>query len=168
MRVLLAPHGTRGDVQPMLALAHALAARAHQVAFIAPTNFVAWIRAHGFDAESNGIDVEAVLREPGAGLPSMRWQRRHMNDLIPRLFESLGHYAGDADLIVGSGIQMAAPSIAEQRDIPYANAVFCPCAVPSSATPPPPIRTQTLPRWVNRLLWDAGGPVTSFALRGLV
>ncbi|HJZ76940.1 MAG TPA: glycosyltransferase [Vicinamibacterales bacterium] len=168
MRVLLAPHGTRGDVQPMLALAHALAARSHQVAFIAPGNVVAWIRSHGFDAESNGVDVEAVLNEPGADLQSIRWQRRHLETLIARLFDSLGHYGGDADLIVGAGIQMAASSVAERRDVPYATAVFCPCAVPSRWTPPPPIRTQTLPRWVNRLLWDLGGPMTSLALRGQI
>jgi vancomycin aglycone glucosyltransferase len=165
MRVLLAPHGTRGDVQPMLALAHALAARSHHVAFVAPSNFVEWIRSHGFAAESNGVDVEAVLTEPGADLQSMRWQLGHLSAAIARLFESLGHYAGDADLIVGAGIQMAASSIAEQRDIPYASAVFCPCAVPSRATPPPPVKTQTLPRWVNRLLWDLGGPLSSLALR---
>src|SRR5262249_1005059 len=152
------PHGTRGDVQPMLALARALAARAHDVAFIAPSNFVEWIRAHGFDAESNGVDVEAVLSEPGADLQSMRWQLRHLSDLIATLFAPLGHYARDADLIVGSGIQMAASSIAEKRDVPYATAAFCPCAVPSRATPPPPIKTQTLPSWLNRLLWDIGGP----------
>ena len=57
MRVLLAPHGSRGDVQPMLALAHALRDRGHVPAFIAPSNFVSWIQALGFEAESNGIDV---------------------------------------------------------------------------------------------------------------
>src|SRR5260221_8252492 len=76
MRVLLAAHGTRGDVQPVLALAHALRARGHAAAFVAPSNFVAWIRAQGFDAESNGIDAEAVLTEPGADLQSLRWQVR--------------------------------------------------------------------------------------------
>jgi vancomycin aglycone glucosyltransferase len=168
MRVLLAPHGTRGDVQPMLALADALAARHHDVDFLVPANFVDWVRAHGFDAESNGVDVEAVLNGPGADLQSLRWQRRHLSELIVRLFDSLGRYSGDADLIVGAGIQMAAGAVAEQRDVPYATAVFCPCAVPSRWTPPPPIKTQTLPHWVNRLLWDLGGPLTSLALRGLL
>jgi len=152
----------------MLALAHALAARSHAVAFSAPSNFVGWIRSQGFDAESNGIDVEAVLTDPGADLQSMRWQRRHLSEVVARLFDSLGHYAGDADLIVGAGIQTAASSIAECRDVPYANAVFCPCAVPTRSTPPPPIKTQTLPRWANRLLWDLGGPVASLAVRGVL
>lgn len=47
MRILLAPYGTRGDVQPMLALALGLTSRGHRVKFVAPANFVEWIRAHG-------------------------------------------------------------------------------------------------------------------------
>ena len=166
MRVLLAPHGTRGDVQPMIALAQALHARGHTATFVAPANFVEWIRAHGFDAASNGIDAEAVLTEPGADLHSLRWQVRHLGELIDRLFDSLARNAGEEDVIVGAGIQMAGSSIAELRDVPYASAVFCPCAVPSRSAPPPPVKTQSLPAWVNRLLWDVGGPVATFALRG--
>src|SRR5512140_636723 len=103
MRVLLAPHGTRGDVQPMLALAVALRARGHSAAFVAPANFVEWIRRHGFEAESNGIDVEAVLTEPGADLHSLRWQMRHLGVIANRLFEALAATTGDVDLIVGAG-----------------------------------------------------------------
>src|SRR5439155_16634762 len=31
--------------------------------------------------------------------------------------------------------------------------------------PPPSVKTQTLPKWVNSLLWQAGGPVTNLLLR---
>jgi UDP:flavonoid glycosyltransferase YjiC (YdhE family) len=165
MRVLLAPHGSRGDVQPMLALAHALRARGHTAAFSAPANFVAWIRSHGFDAESNGIDVEAVLQQAGADLHSLRWQMRHLAEVVGAQFAAVAGAGGRVDLIVGSGIQMATASVAESRGIPSASAVFCPCGVPSAAAPPPPVKTQTLPRWVNRLLWDVSGPLVSLALR---
>ncbi len=166
MRVLLAPHGTRGDVQPMLALAGALRARGHDVAFVVPSNFVQWVRARGFDAEPNGIDVEVLLNEPGTDLQSLRWQLRHLDDLTTRLFESLAASRFDADLIVGAGVQVAASSIAELRGVPYASVAFCPCATPGRSAPPPTVRTQTLPEWVNRLLWDAGGAAARVALRG--
>jgi vancomycin aglycone glucosyltransferase len=165
MRVLLAPHGTRGDVQPMLALAAALRHRGHVASFVAPSNFIRWIRAHGFDAESNGIDAEAVLQEPGADLQSLRWQIRHLMDLTPTLFESVARASERADLIVGAGVQMAAASVAEWRDVPCASVAFCPCAIPGASAPPPPVKIQTLPRWVNRLLWDLGGPAASWTLR---
>jgi vancomycin aglycone glucosyltransferase len=50
--------------------------------------------------------------------------------------------------------------------VPYAHVVFCPCATPNSASPPPNVHNQTLPRWINRLLWQAGGPLAEIALRG--
>jgi vancomycin aglycone glucosyltransferase len=167
MHVLLAPHGTRGDLQPMLALAVALGARGHLASFVAPDNFVGWIRSHGFEAEPDGIDVEAMLRLSGAKLDSFRWQRRHFVDvLIPRLFESVARASPDADVIVGAGVQMAAASVAEARDVPYASVGFCPCVVPSGGAPPPMVRTQTLPAWLNRLLWQAGRPLADLMLRG--
>jgi vancomycin aglycone glucosyltransferase len=157
MKVLLAPHGTRGDVQPMIALARALRDRGHDPRFSAPANFVGWIRRHGFDARSNGIDVEALLQESGADLHSLRWQLRHLASLTGALFDAVAAASAGADLIVGAGVQLAASSVAEWRDVPCAFAAFCPCALPSALAPPPAVKTQTLPRWLNRLLWDVGG-----------
>jgi vancomycin aglycone glucosyltransferase len=168
VQVLLAPHGTRGDVQPLLALAIALRARGHVARFVAPSNDVAWIRALGFDAESNGVDVEAVLRGAGADLHSLRWQMRHLAEVTAILFDSVARASDGADVIVGSGVQMASSSVAEWRDVPSVSVAFCPCAVPQSGSPPPPVRTQTLPAWLNRLIWQVGGPIADVALRGTI
>src|SRR2546428_7469771 len=157
MRVLLAPHGTRGDVQPLVALALGLRRRGHDVSFLAPDNFVAWIRGYGFACEPNGVDVEAALRSPDGDLSSLRWQLRHFKTvLMPALFDSFMRIDLDVDLIVAAGVQLAASSVAEWKDIPYASVAFCPCVVPNGAAPPPTVRTQTLPRWANRLLWQGG------------
>src|SRR5215472_3931956 len=103
MRVVLAPHGTRGDVQPMLALAVGLRDRGHHVSFVVPDNFVGWMRSYGFDAMGDGIDVEALLRTHGAKLDSLSFQLRYFVEmLMPRLFDALSR-APDADLIVGDG-----------------------------------------------------------------
>ena len=166
MRFLLAPHGTRGDIQPMLALADALAARGHIVRFVAPANFVPWIAARGFEARSDGIDVERLFRTVGANFQSFRWQAEYLSRVLtPQLFESVAAASEDVDLIVGAGVQIAGASIAEWRDVPYCSAAFCPCAIPSHDAPPPSVKTQTLPKWVNGLLWQAGRPVTNLLLR---
>jgi vancomycin aglycone glucosyltransferase len=150
----------------MLALAAALRARGHAASFVAPANSVAWIRAHGFDAVSDGIDAEAMLRAPDTDLQSFRWQLRHFRDvLLPCLFESVARASADEDLIVASGVQIAASSVAERRGVPCVSAAFCPCAIPNDAAPPPIVRAQTLPRWMNLLLWRAGAPAADLALR---
>jgi vancomycin aglycone glucosyltransferase len=166
MRILLATHGTRGDVQPIVALGVALKARGHIVQIVAPANFVTWVRSFGLEAQSDGIDVEALLRSSGTGLQSLRWQLRYLTSNTPLFFEPVARVSEGCELIVGAGLQFAAASVAQWRNVPYAHAVFCPCATPNSATPPPNVRTQTLPRWINRLLWRAGGPLADLALGG--
>jgi vancomycin aglycone glucosyltransferase len=166
MRILLVSHGTRGDVQPIVALGVALKARGHLVKLVAPANFVTWVRGCGLDMQSDGIDVEALLRSSATGLQSLSWQMRYLSDTTPLLFEPVARASEGCELIVCAGIQFAAASVAQWRNVPYAHVVFCPCATPNSATPPPNVHTQTLPRWINRLLWQAGGPLADLALRG--
>jgi vancomycin aglycone glucosyltransferase len=169
VRILLAPHGTRGDIQPMLALAVALRRRRHDVSFVAPTNFAGWITGLGFLYEPDGVDVEAVLRSPGASLQSVRWQFRYIRKvLVPQLFSAVSRAAATArpDVIIGAGLQFAVSSVAEHRGIPSVAVVFQPCSIPSSDAPPPVVRAQTLPRWVNRLLWQLGTPFADALIRG--
>src|SRR5690606_15856865 len=44
---------------------------------------------------------------------------------------------------------------AEAMGIPYIHAAYCPATLPSPDHPPPLLRTASLPRPVNRLLWRA-------------
>jgi vancomycin aglycone glucosyltransferase len=166
MRILVASHGTRGDVQPIVALGVALKARGHVVQLVAPANFVTWVRSYGLDIQSDGIDVEAELRSSGTGIQSLSWQMRYLSHTTSLLFEPVARASEGCELIVCAGIQFAAASVAQWRNVPYVHVLFCPCAAPNSATPPPNIHTQTLPRWINRFLWQVGGPLADFALRG--
>lgn len=168
MRVLLAPHGTRGDIQPMLALAVALRARGHAAAFSAPSNFLDWIRSCGFEAMSNGVDIAAEMQSPEARLDSVSWMFGCLTDQTARMFAPVAQASEGADVIVGAGAQLASDSVADWRDVPHALLAFCPCAVPSSATAPPMIRAQTLPAWLNRLLWQAGAAGADVGLRGVI
>ena len=91
MRVLLAPHGTRGDIQPMLALAVALRARGHIVRFSVPRGFLEWLGACGFEAVSNDVDIEAEMQAPDARLDSVRWMFGRLRDHTARMFEPIAH-----------------------------------------------------------------------------
>lgn len=152
----------------MLALAVALRARGHVAAFAAPSNFLAWIQACGFDAASNGVDMEAAMLAPDAKLESLRWLFGRLKDQTACMFEPVAHASEGADVIVGAGAQLVTASVAEWRDVPHANIAFCPCAVPAGGAPPPTVRTQAFPPWINRLLWDAGRAVADLGLRGTI
>ena len=152
----------------MLALAAGLRSRGHVAAFCAPSNFLRWIAACGFEASSNGVDMEAAMLAPDAHLESRRWQFRHLKDHTARMFEPLARASEGADLVVGAGAQLVSASIAEWRDVPHANVAFCPCGMPTTSAPPPVVFTQTLPPWANRLLWQVGGAVADAAIRGTI
>jgi UDP:flavonoid glycosyltransferase YjiC (YdhE family) len=100
VRILLAPYGTRGDIQPLIALAVALQARSHSVRFLVPFNSVQWVRARGFACESNGVDVEAEVRSIESETWAMRRYVRRMGDeIVPRLFDAVSRAAVDVDLV---------------------------------------------------------------------
>jgi hypothetical protein len=68
MRVLLSTYGTRGDVEPFVALAKALKARGHDVALCTPTGFRDTVERHGvpYAHMDNAVLelTEAILRAP--------------------------------------------------------------------------------------------------------
>jgi vancomycin aglycone glucosyltransferase len=168
MRALLAPHGTRGDIQPMLALATALAARGHLPTFSVPSNFLGWIRGCGFEAASNGTDMVSEMQSPDARLDSIRWMFGRLREQTALMFAPVAAASEGADIVIGAGAQLVTASIADWRQVPHLTIAFCPCAMPSSAAPPPTIRSQTLPPFLNRLLWQAGATVADAALHGTI
>ena len=65
MRITIVAIGSRGDVQPMLALAAGLQQTGrHKIRFAAPDNFEALTREHNLDFFPLGLDAQALM---GAG-----------------------------------------------------------------------------------------------------
>lgn len=68
MRVLVSTYGTRGDVQPFVALAKALQASGHEVSLCTPTGFRAMVERHDvpYAHMDNAVleQIEAMLRAP--------------------------------------------------------------------------------------------------------
>ena len=165
MRILLAVYGTRGDIQPLIALAVALQARSHSVCFLVPSNSVQWVRARGFACESNGVDVEAEVRSIESETWAMRRYVRRMGDeIVPRLFDAVSRAVVDVDLVVSSGVSLVEQSVAEARGILHVFALFCPAAIPNSEGPPPVFKRQRFPQWVNAALWPVMSRLGDFSL----
>jgi vancomycin aglycone glucosyltransferase len=157
MRTLLSSVGTRGDVQPVIALALKVRALGAEVRLCVPPNFVDWARSLGFEAFGVGVE----MRAPSSRAPSP--PPAPMPDLITDQFDAVGAAAEGCDVILGANAhQYAARSIAELRRVPYVTALYAPVAIPSAELPPPPAPGQAwepgetnLQRWVeNRAAWN--------------
>ena len=101
MRALLAAVGTRGDVQPVLALALELRKRGHAVRLCISPNFVDSAKSLGLEALPMGVEMHVPARRTGttpALTPEeLRRLRESMPDLITEQFDTIGDAAEGCD-----------------------------------------------------------------------
>jgi vancomycin aglycone glucosyltransferase len=151
VRVLVSAVGTRGDVQPAVALALEVRELGHDVRLCVSPNFVDWVAGLGFEATPVGVEMRQ--RESARGTAAVQTQaelRRIGEDLITDQFDAISCAADGCDVLVGAGgHQYAAPSIAEVHGVPYVNAVYAPVALPSPDYAPPPA-------YGGKQVWERG------------
>ncbi len=156
--VLLATVGSRGDVQPMLALAQAFAERGHRPLVAAPPNFEAWVRGLGLAFAPLGVDMQVFLERnvdimTGHPLKMARAARRFFADQVPVQADQLLPLCQGQDALVFGGLARVAPTIAEHLRLPALGVQYTTCMLASSLHPPPAIPRHGLPHWLNRLMW---------------
>ncbi len=158
MRIFLAAMGSRGDVQPILALARALRARGHEAIVGAGPDFADWVAELGLPFVASGQGVQQWLQDHwdevhASILSRSRAMKSIVRDMFPPWFEATVRGAQGADLIV-SASQFAAPSAAEIHGIPCIGVAYSPLLLRSAYHPPIFASLQGLPRWANSVLWS--------------
>src|SRR5689334_10720237 len=123
MKMLISTIGSRGDVQPLLALAGELRALGHDPTLCAPPNFKEWVESCGVAFVPIGPDVkELAQRNPSSKPPRPTKARRAQlaEYMIREQFRVLREAATHCDLLVAGGaLQLALRSIAESLGIRY-------------------------------------------------
>jgi vancomycin aglycone glucosyltransferase len=162
----MATYGSRGDVQPIVALALGLAARGHTVSLAGPPEWRSWARSLGCPYTALGRDLGPFLRRERAAhsLKAAVAFRRWVQDEMAIQFERLPQWVAQADLVVAASLCLALPSVAEALAIPYGYIAFTPQLLPSGAHPCPIFRHQRRPPWINRLQWRLDALVQNFDL----
>jgi vancomycin aglycone glucosyltransferase len=162
MRVLLSTIGSRGDVQPLVALASQLRALGQEVHLCVPPDFRDWIDSLGFRVTPIGPELrKATASSPPAtpAPPSPERRRQLAEESVATQFETIAAAAQGCDIIVAAtALQIAARSVAETLRIPYVFAAYCPAVLPSLHHAPPllpPLPGQAPPPATadNRELW---------------
>jgi vancomycin aglycone glucosyltransferase len=144
MRILLSTIGSRGDVQPVVALGLELKALGQDVRLCVPPDFREWIEGLGLSVTSIGPEIRSTGKSnPAAAPPSPEVLRQMMEGTVAAQFETIMAAAHGCDIIVGAtALQVAAPSVAEKMGIPYVFAAFCPAVLPSPRHAPPVLRMR--------------------------
>ncbi len=178
MHMTVIASGTRGDVQPILALSQGLRDAGHEVVIVAGSNFEVWIREHGFSYIPT-IDMEALMgSEKGLAWSESSHnpmkQLRVMRDLLDEYGEELVlplvQAAAATDLLIsGFTSEAFAHSISAKTGVPHINASLQP-HLPSryGAVLMNPVRPQSASLfngWMaelgERLIWNVSANVTN-------
>jgi vancomycin aglycone glucosyltransferase len=145
MRVLFSTIGSRGDVQPIVALASYLKVLGHEVRVCVPPDFRQWIESLGIAVIPIGPEVRRfAASRPKATqpqqLPTAEQRRQMAESTVSTQFETLTSAAQGCDAIVAAtALQVAARSVSEKMGIHYAFAAYAPVVLPSAHHAPPPL-----------------------------
>ena len=182
MRILISTLGSRGDVQPFLALAVGLQQVGHLVTLAAPYNFADWIQSFGVQAHPIHFNPQDFMQRPDIQaatksrnvLRQLRLMREVLGPKMVEALEEFGRAAAETDFIVQTGTGLGGIEIAEARHIPMAFGFLQPFA-PTRAFPSffLPLRFS-LGGWYNylthklmfRAIWpNFGDPINRWRAR---
>ena len=137
MKIVIATCGTRGDIQPLIALALALARRGHAAVIAAPPEHGRWIEDCGCPFEALGSDFTAMLStypQVHTLKPMMAFIGILRREIRKQLSQLPGIIAG-ADLVLGASLCCGLHSVAEFKGISYGYIAMAPQILPSSHHP---------------------------------
>ncbi len=159
MHLVIVTSGSRGDVQPYLALAVRAAAAGHRVTLATHAQFEPWIRSYGIGFRPLHGDPGQVLSTPGAnawlrdGSIAGLWQfAKEFGRDFPTLFEGLLRdlvaVTADADIVLYGAVCMAAAQLHEIRGLPVIGGFMQPLT-PTDAFPAAGLTYRT-----PETIWD--------------
>jgi vancomycin aglycone glucosyltransferase len=162
MRVLLSTIGSRGDVEPLLALAIQLKTLNQAVRLCAPPDFREVVEGFEIPFVSIGPEVRSAGARQGARTPPTPDQRRQLVDaMVANQFATITEASRDCDVLVaGAALQVATRSAAEKQGIRYVYASYTPATLPSPHHAPPPLTmlgqkpVRGTDENQNRTLWE--------------
>lgn len=135
MRISLIAFGTRGDVQPIIALGMGLCAAGHNAQVVAGKDFGDWVRAHGLEFAPLSFSIKDMMQsEGGVAWVEARSQPEELRQM-KALFAKVGlqgcHDIENAiqgrDLVIGGlTSDFAAASACEKFGIRYMGAALQP------------------------------------------
>ena len=159
MDISIVAAGSRGDVQPYIALAVGLQKAGHKVRFLAPSDYSSLASTHHLTFVDLGGNMQSVAQglenqlERGNMLKIMFEMRSAAKQLIGEATQRSSEASKSSDFILGGlGALSIAFTTSESLDIPYIPAFLYPFTPTSEfASVLSPVHSKRMPGWVNRI-----------------
>ena len=126
MRIVLAAVGARSDIFPMMALARGLQTKGHSITLCIPESYRSLTMQAGFRMVSAGVGFPEYLNARGGFSDANRALGEALAREAPVHFVALRDCMREVDVLVGSPLVLAGPSMAEQVSLPYFCVIFSP------------------------------------------
>ena len=182
MKVFIVTLGSRGDVQPYVALGKGLIAKGHDVMLCAPSSFEGFITEHGL--QYGYMDNEILtLIDSDAGREAMEettglfgWIKTYAalaKKVKPMQTEMINN-AGDAaaqfgpDLVIYHPKAMAGPHIAEKYGAPRIMSVPLPIFTPTAEFPSMVFPNLNIGGWYNKLTYTLSVKLAWMQYRSMI
>ena len=138
MHITIVINGTRGDVQPMVALAIGLRSKGHEMQFFAPPENQALVEEYGFRFIPFGPNYKKLLEE------SKKKKGSVSRVLAPKIvvrealnqIHQLPGLIQQTDLILGVGFVLGVHTVADLLKVPYRFVIFYPSLLGPANTDP--------------------------------
>jgi sterol 3beta-glucosyltransferase len=168
VNITILTYGSRGDVQPFLALAVGLKKAGHHVTLAAPYRFVSFIEEYGIPCAPLAGDpdeLSILFNDAGGNLYRMlRGMQKHLFSIAPEVVRGARKALAGADFLIHSfAFTTGAHSLAREMGIPDVSVQGFPMFVPTRAFPAlgMPVR---VPGWMNyashwmstQIFWHGG------------
>lgn len=123
LRIVCLTIGSRGDVQPYIALCKGLLADGHRPKIATHAEFGPWVIKHGIDfapVEGNPAELMRLCVEHGMFTPKFIYETNYkFRGWLDELLHSAWEACSDSELLIESPSAMAGIHIAEALGVPY-------------------------------------------------
>ncbi|RKQ96660.1 MULTISPECIES: glycosyltransferase [Maricaulis] len=159
MKIPIHTFGTRGDVQPYLALGLELQARGHAVTLSAPRDFTAWIESFGLPARAFDFNMGDFLRRAEAlgvtrnPLKAYTHRAEMIDPMIDACLKEAVEGTRDADMVIAHPKALFSASGAEAVGAGFILGAPLPIISPTRCFPMPGVMARNRARWLNALSW---------------
>jgi len=160
MKISIIVNGTRGDVQPMIALATGLKKNGHKIIICAPPENEDLVKSHDCQFVAFGPNYKELFKnnlkiKGGATLrPSLKNMKRDTENQIKLLPEMLK----GSDLLLGVGFVLGVHTAADVLKVPYRFVIFYPSILGASKND----------AFIFRLLFGFGRSMTNMAIKSFI
>jgi len=161
MKIACVILGTRGDFQPMLALATGLIKKGHEVIICAPSENEQLARKYNCQFVVFGPEIKRAIKEnpeKQTGGVAVKISPRHGKKIIEDQIKLLPEKIKGVDLVLGAGIVVGVHTAADILKVPYRLIVFYPVIL--GTTKDDPLK--------NRMMFAFGRLMMNLVIKGLI